>query len=144
MVISQSSKYALQALLLLAEAADGESVVSVERIATELGMPQNYLSKLLNALVRSGLLSSRRGPRGGFRLQVPPGQVSLARVVRVFDPDLFRADTRCPLGRPKCGGDNPCAVHHRFVPVMEQLRDFFAETSLQDLLEDNPDLAMEI
>ncbi|MEX2527261.1 MAG: Rrf2 family transcriptional regulator [Gemmatimonadota bacterium] len=144
MVISQSSQYALRALLLLAEEADGESVVSVERIATELGMPQNYLSKLLNALVRSGLLSSRRGPRGGFRLRVPPGQVSLARVVKVFDPDLFRAETRCPLGRPKCGEDNPCAVHHRFAPVVEQLRDFFTGTSLQDLLEGNSDLVMEM
>ena len=63
MLLSQTSEYALRAVLYIAE-CDGP--VSVGEIAEAVGVPQNYLSKTLHQLARAGVLRSARGPAGGL------------------------------------------------------------------------------
>jgi DNA-binding IscR family transcriptional regulator len=78
--------------------------------------------------VRSG-----RGPRGGFQLAGPPGEISLARVAAPFD-DLGARN--CLLGRATCGWKNPCSVHPRWEAVSNSLQSFFRDTTIADLLGD--------
>jgi Rrf2 family protein len=130
MWLSSTSQHAIRAVLHIA-GHDEERPVRVDEIAAALHCPRNYLSKTLHALTRAGILHSERGPKGGFQLVDPPERVSLARVVAPFEPF---GERRCLVGRPECGGANPCAAHHRWASVATAVNDFFADTTVADLL----------
>ena len=128
--LPQTAEYALRAVYFIAEAESG-GPVRVADIAESLGVPRNYLSKTLHQLARGGVLQSTRGPRGGFRLAVPPDRLTLAQVVGPFLPAEGRA---CVLGRPRCSDTAPCAAHGRWKLVAERLRGFFGDTTVGDLI----------
>ncbi len=132
-MLSQTAQYAIRAAVHLAgEYRQGPA--RVDDIAEALGIPKNYLSKILHGLAKAGLLTSRRGPRGGFRLIRPPADIRLEEVVGQFDPLLVGEEPVCLLGRSVCSDRDPCAAHARWGSVREEVRRFFAETSLEDLL----------
>lgn len=128
-MLSQTATYALQATLCLAEA--NEDRMRVDDIVERLDIPRNYLSKILHSLARGGVLTSTRGPGGGFSLARPPEEISLSDVIRTFD-DIDGA-SGCVLGRPQCSDADPCAAHHRWRAVAASVRVFFDQTSLADL-----------
>jgi Rrf2 family iron-sulfur cluster assembly transcriptional regulator len=130
MVLSQTAVYALRAALHLAE-QEASDRLRVDDIAEELGVPRNYLSKILHALARDGVLSSSRGPGGGFELARPADEVTLEEIVQRFDG--FPSGSSCLLGRPQCSEDDPCAAHERWKEASHALRAFFHETTLADL-----------
>ncbi len=130
-MISKTGEYALRAVLHLAQRGTA-GPQRASQIARELGVPPNYLSKILHALARAGTLKSERGPGGGFRLARPPSEVALAEVLEPFDP-MAREQT-CLLGRPECSERNACMVHERWKRVREPVAQFFRETTIADLL----------
>ncbi len=132
-MLSLTSEYALRAVLYLAAHADGNPV-KLERIAEDIGVPRNYLSKTLHQLARVGVLRSDRGPTGGFRLARPPESMTLAEIVAPFDP--ARLARRCILGHGQCSDETPCAAHERWKPIAEPMRAFFRSTTVHDLLRD--------
>lgn len=130
-MISQTAEYALQATVYLARNQRPEPV-SVGELADALGAPRNYLSKILGALARGGVLTSLRGPSGGFRLAVSPDRLALSRIVGLFDPPPGR---QCLMGRRVCGEADPCAAHALWTGVAERVDGFFRETTVRALLE---------
>jgi Rrf2 family iron-sulfur cluster assembly transcriptional regulator len=130
MWLSSTAQNAIQAVLYLAE-RDAPGPVRVGDIASAMGSPQNYLSKTLHALARAGVLVSTRGPKGGFQLADPPGRLALARVVAPFQP---ASDRRCLVGRSACDSADPCPAHHRWSQVAHGVEQFFANTTVADLL----------
>lgn len=129
-ILSQTAVYALQAVMYLAEAGT-EELARVDDIAEALDVPRNYLSKILHNLVREGLLSSARGPRGGFRLSVDASDLTLERVIDPFGEVVERSP--CLLGRPRCIDANPCAAHERWKGVSSAVRAFFRNTTVEQL-----------
>ena len=132
MRLSQTAEYALRAVLHIAE-RDDAAAIPVGDIAESLSVPRNYLSKILHQLARAGVLTSTRGPRGGFRLRDRPERVTLADIVNPLDP--IADERRCLLGRPECSNVSPCAAHGRWTVVADGMRAFFFETTLADLSE---------
>ena len=130
MILSQTAVYALRAVLHLAE-VEGEEPVRVDDIAEALDVPRNYLSKILHVLAREGVLTSTRGPHGGFRLGRPPSQLRLATVIGPFDEITTASD--CLLGRERCSDANPCAAHSRWKSASRQVRTFLDGTTIEDL-----------
>lgn len=130
-MVTQTSEHAIRALLFLAQRPEGEHVAA-ERIAQALGAPANYLSKTLNALAKQGLVGSTRGPAGGFRLRVPPAQVTLAEVVATFDD--VRPKPMCLLGDRPCDARHPCRAHAAWDRVTTAMRHPLHATTLADLL----------
>lgn len=130
-MISKTGEYALRAVLRLAEQDQGETVRANE-IARELGIPSNYLSKILHSLARAGVLHSERGPQGGFRLAQGSDELSLADILTPVDPAILNQG--CLLGRPRCSEEDACAVHDRWKRVREPLLRFFEETTVADVL----------
>ena len=129
-MLSQTTEYAVRAILHIALQGDGVSVRANE-LATRLGVPPNYLSKTLHQLARSGLLTSARGPTGGFQLAVPAESLTLQRIVSTFEPPTPR---RCLLGHGICGEAPSCTVHARWAPVAASLQTFFTTTTIADLI----------
>jgi Rrf2 family protein len=135
MLLPQTAEYALRATIYIASHAAGRrgAAVRVGEIAAALRLPQNYLSKTLHQLARAGVLASTRGPTGGFRLGAPAEQITLGRVVEVFAETRPR---RCLLGTGPCGQNPTCPVHARWKPVATPVTEFFATTTIADLVTD--------
>ena len=129
-MLTQTAEYALRAVLAVAADRGGQPV-GAARLATALGIPQNYLSKTLHQLARAGVLESTRGKSGGFRLARPPEKISLLDVVSPFD-DVTGRQT-CLMGRPVCSDQTACAAHERWKRVAEATAQFFRETTVADL-----------
>lgn len=130
-MISKTSEYALRAVIYLAQ-QDTDAPTRAGEIAQALGLPANYLSKILHLLARAGVLSSERGPRGGFRLGREASEIPLAAVIEPFDSLARRRF--CLLGRPECSDESSCAVHERWKRASEPVVAFFRETVVADLV----------
>lgn len=130
-MLSQTSEYALRAVLVLA-GRYGIGSLSAEEIADATGSPRNYLAKTLNLLVKEGILTSSRGPQGGFSLAISPENLSLADVIDCFDEQ--RAHSRCLLGNKPCDADNPCNAHAMWVSITASRREPLASTTVSELL----------
>jgi Rrf2 family protein len=132
-MLSQSAAYALRAVLLLADGPEDGAPVPVERIAADLGAPRNYLSKVLHVLAGTGVVSSKRGPGGGFVLSVAPSELPVARVIAPFES--VEGQALCLLGRGGCSDETPCEAHAVWSPVAGEVRRFFERTTVADLME---------
>jgi Rrf2 family transcriptional regulator, iron-sulfur cluster assembly transcription factor len=135
-MLSQTAEYAFRAVLHIAEAEDTHGRMPVARIARELGVPQNYLSKILHTLARQGVLDSSRGPGGGFGLAIRAEELTLARVVNPFD--RLGERQQCLLGRERCSDASPCRAHDQWKTIAAQVRDFFTGTTVAALLDQTP------
>lgn len=84
MKLSKKSEYGLRALLELT-LAHGPATLQRHEIAARQHIPIEFLEQILLALKRVGLLSSRRGARGGYSLLKQPKEISLGHVIRILD-----------------------------------------------------------
>jgi len=127
-MISQTAEYALRAVVCLAR--DPEARLTTPELATLTGLPSSYLSKVLQALVRAGVVDSQRGSCGGFRLARRPAAVSLLEIVNVVDPlerhlkGSCQADAEAGLA----------ALDRRLDAVLESLEHELDRTTVADLL----------
>lgn len=128
-MLNQTAEYALRAVLFIA-AEQGGGPVRVDAMAEALAVPRNYLSKVMHLLAREGVLRSTRGPKGGFVLAREASGIALADVIQPFDP----LDDRCLLMRRQCSDAEPCVAHHQWKSLAIQLRAFFRDTTVEELL----------
>ena len=128
-MLSKTSEYALRSVVYLAENPTSANPLQV--IATTTQVPPGYLSKVLQQLVRAGLLTSQRGLGGGFSLARPATEMSVYEVVQAVDP--ISRILECPLKLPE-HRDELCALHRRLDDVMEMVEHSFRLTSVADLL----------
>jgi Rrf2 family transcriptional regulator, nitric oxide-sensitive transcriptional repressor len=128
-MFSKTSEYALRAMVFLAENPTTPSPLPA--IAGTTQVPPGYLSKVLQQLVRSGLLISQRGLGGGFSLAKPASELSVYEVVQAVDP--IGRILECPLKLPEHTKEL-CALHRRMDDVMAMVEQSFRLTSVADLL----------
>lgn len=110
-LFSRQCEYALQAVTYLALKPEGE-MTSIKELAKKLSIPYHFLGKILQDLSYKGLLSSQKGPSGGFGLAMPAKDITLFHIVEAIDGVGFTKN--CVLGFPECSGQNPCAVHEKW------------------------------
>ena len=89
MKASLKLEYSLRVLSQLARKNRGGVVTRVEELAKLEAIPQNYLVQLLNELREGGLVDSKRGKTGGYRLAMNPEDITLRQVLEVVEPDLI-------------------------------------------------------
>ena len=85
MYISAKVDYAVRALCTLAAA---DTALTAEALARSQGLPAKFLESILNDMRRSGLVTSQRGPDGGYRLGRPADEITVADVMRPLDGPL--------------------------------------------------------
>jgi Rrf2 family protein len=134
-MITKTGIYGIRALLALANLPDGESA-GAARVAEVVEVPQSYLSKLLQILVRDGLVNSQRGVGGGFQLARPAHAISLFDIVESLE--RIERWNGCFLGNAVCSDHSPCALHSRWKTVQQQYLEMLKETSLADLIRRDP------
>lgn len=87
MTLSQKCQYAVRAVLELAR-RHRQGAVPAREVAASQGIPQRFLEVILNELRPTGLVASRRGPRGGYRLARDPREITVGQVIRLIDGPL--------------------------------------------------------
>lgn len=125
---NRSTQDAISALSMLAEVYDGgETVLSAAEIAEKRNLPKPFVAKLLTVLSQARLVSSNRGPGGGYSLAVPPEQISFYDVARLFEREEH--SLTCPFGRGYCGSTgNPCPLHSEIEALQNQIKNFLVNT----------------
>lgn len=113
---------------LLATRTDGP--LSARMAADRLGVSEAHLSKVLQRLTRAGLLTSTRGPKGGFALCRDPESVSLLEVFEAIEGPVEPA--ACLFGIPLCDGAS-CVLGKVIVDVNNTLFEYLAEKTLADI-----------
>lgn len=107
-MFSQTTEHAIRALIEIATREAGTQVLSSE-LSELLEIPQHYLSKILQQLVRTKVLNSTRGRNGGFSLATSADNILLRQIVLPFE-DLSRYD-QCILGQVLCSDESACPLH---------------------------------
>lgn len=132
-MLSKSSEYAIRAVVyIMAHASDTERI-SIEAVCRAIGTPRHFTAKLLQTLSRKGIISSAKGPNGGFNIDPKAEEISLEKVVEAIDGgNVFSG---CILGLSACSEDHPCPLHHQYKGIRAQLRNMLECQSIRQLAE---------
>jgi Rrf2 family transcriptional regulator, nitric oxide-sensitive transcriptional repressor len=128
-VISQTAEYALRAVIVLG--AHRDRPLTTQQISAWTRVPAGYLSKVLQALGRAGLVKAQRGLGGGFVLTGSLEELTVLDVINAVDP--LKRINRCPLGLP-AHGRRMCSLHRRLDQGIAMMESLFGQTTLGQLL----------
>ncbi len=130
MVFSQAGRYALRIMAIVASQPEG-ALLRAKDLTESTRVPAAYLSKVLRRLTEAGLLLSKKGHHGGFRLARNPGDIRLKDVLEAVNtqPD---ADS-CVFGWGACNPDNPCPLHPLWSTLSAAVIDWTESSTLAEV-----------
>jgi Rrf2 family protein len=131
-MFKKETEYALRALVYICEQNLLNNRPGIIEIAEEIDAPAAFTGKILQRLVKTGILSSQRGKGGGFFFDKTQGRVLLKHIVLLTEGG--KIFTACGFGLGNCSDDNPCPIHDRFVVVRNELENLFAGSTISDLI----------
>ena len=127
---SAGTEYALRAVLRVAQS---EKPLFIREIAGKEGIPQSFLSKIVQSLVRGGLLEARRGRHGGITLARPKEQISLLDLIEACEGPL--RSPICLLNHTaQCSKPSKCSIHQVWEKAQRGMTKVLIETKLSHLL----------
>jgi Rrf2 family transcriptional regulator, cysteine metabolism repressor len=122
MKLSLRGEYALRALVVLG-LNHGQDVVKIQAISQQQNIPKRFLEQILNDLRSAGVVESKRGIAGGYRLSKPPEEISLAFVIRHFEGAL--APVKCVsekyYAKCTCPDESKCGIRSVMKDVREAI-----------------------
>lgn len=137
-ILSNTCKYAIRATIYLALNEGEDQKIGIKKISEDLDIPTPFLGKILQNLVKHKVLSSTKGPHGGFGLNKDPSEISLLEIIEIVDGlDMFY---ECLIGLPTCRDHDPnfvpCPVNKKFRPISQQLYELFKNETIANLKEE--------
>ena len=130
MRLTTKGRYAVTAMLDLALNQD-QGPISLADIAQRQDISLSYLEQLFSRLRKQALVSSVRGPGGGYTLGRDALSINIAQVITAVDESL---DTTACGGTGKCHGDQPCLTHALWQDLSNSIHDYLSSISLQDVI----------
>ena len=131
-MISNTSKYAIRALIYLELFSSPEQKKGIKVIAGELDIPSPFLGKILQVLVKHKLLGSSKGPHGGFFLYRPAIDIPVMEIIEIMDgKDTFN---NCAIRTGTCDHTHPCSMHNKLAPQRGEIKRVFSTESIGDLV----------
>lgn len=132
MIFSKSFGYAVRGVLFIALEQDKRKFIQAEEIASRLEVPRHFMGKVLKSLAKHQVLSSVKGPFGGFTLSVKSLDTSLIDIVKITDGlVLFKS---CVLRFQECNALHPCPLHYEMAGVREDIKIILSDTTFRSLL----------
>lgn len=130
MRLTSKGRYAVTAMLDVALHTE-QGPVPLADISERQGISLSYLEQLFARLRKHGLVSSVRGPGGGYRLGFTPQEISISAVIQAVDESIDA--TRCG-GQGGCQGGSRCLTHSLWSNLSDRIEDFLANISLAELV----------
>lgn len=131
-MFSKACEYAIRATIYIAVQSNHDKRVSLKDIAKEINSPEAFTAKILQQLSRNNIITSIKGPSGGFYIEkkAMPG-IRLSQIVSAIDGDsIYRG---CGLGLKTCSEKHPCPVHDKFKVIREELKSMLENTDVYEL-----------
>ncbi len=130
MQLTRAADYAVRVMIQLAvPSADGR--VSLPALAKATGAPESFLSKVLQALAHAGLISSRRGQAGGFRISPRGRAVSMLDVIEAIDGDICL--NLCMIPGRSCSRKARCPAHPVWVEAQQAMLAVLSSTTVAEM-----------
>jgi len=130
MKLTTRGRYAVTAMLDLAIHHE-EGSVAVADVSVRQGISLSYLEQLLSRLRKGGLVTSTRGPGGGYSLSRDPGQISIAQIIDTIEESI---DATLCSGQKNCVDDDACLTHFLWEELSASIRVFLTTKTLGDLI----------
>jgi Rrf2 family protein len=131
--LTKKADYGLMAMKHLAERAP-HCACSAKDVADAYGIPQEALAKILQRLVKAGLLHSQHGMNGGYTLARDPATISAFEVIRAIDGPLFI--TSCITVRGECDQTDRCTIREPLRRVNESIEQVLRRISIWEMKEE--------
>lgn len=131
-MFSKACEYGIRAAIYIAEQSREGLRVNLKDISSQIDSPEAFTAKILQQLAKSGIVTSIKGPAGGF--EIAPAKmekIRLSQVVSAIDGD--EVYTACGLGFRECSARQPCPMHHKFKKIRNDLRQMLEGTTLFEL-----------
>lgn len=131
-MFSKACEYSIRASIFIASRSAEGQRTNLKEISEAIASPEAFTAKLLQQLVRNGIIDSVKGVQGGFEIpKIRMAKTKLCEIVRAVDGDgIF---TRCGIGLDDCSEKNPCPVHFKFKSVRKDLKTMLDNTSLKEM-----------
>jgi Rrf2 family protein len=131
MMFSKSCEYALRAVIHLCMETNNGSRLNIKEIAGKIDTPEPFTAKILQVLARQGVISSQKGPGGGFYIDPNAAPIPVIDVIDAIDGK--NALERCGLGLKACADDHPCPIHDEFMAYRNNLKNAVTNKTVQEL-----------
>lgn len=129
-MLSNSSKYAINAVIYLSLHSSVSHKIGVKEVADNLHIPLPFLAKILQTLARKKVISSNKGPGGGFWLSDEEKNAPMMRVIEeIGEGDKF---IKCAMSLRPCSDEKPCPLHTSVQPFRDTFRRELVENSIAD------------
>ena len=128
--LTRGAEYAIRAMSYLARFPEGH-VASLHEIGEAQDIPESFLAKILQSLVRAGLTVSQRGAHGGFALARPAAEITMRDVIEAVDGPV--ALNQCVLWPEDCRRSGDCETHKAWAKAQAQLMDVLDTVTLSTL-----------
>ena len=134
-MFSKACEYGIRAsVYIYLETARKQSRLSISDIAKEIDSPEPFTAKILQKLSRQDIISSIKGPGGGFYTSPKQEKITLLQIVQALDgPNLL---TKCGLGLKSCSELHPCPLHDQYKVVRNGLEKILRENTVASLSTD--------
>lgn len=133
-MFSNTVKYAIKAVLFLAANSEGDKKIMIKDIAEPINVPEAYIAKILQDLSRQNIVSSKRGPKGGFYLSEDNLNANVLDIIEAVDGE--ERTNACLLSLSECNANNPCSLHNLVYGEKTSMMQKLKKASLRTLAED--------
>jgi len=131
-VLTKNTDYAIRALLVLA--AERGGYVSAKTIAARQDIPYQFLRRLLQEMIRHGLIVSKEGVQGGFMMEKDPGEISVTDLIEIFQGKVQVSE--CMFRKQICGNRARCVLRHEIMRIEQVVQSEFEKVTIGKLLRD--------
>lgn len=133
-MLTRSSKNAIRAVLYLTNEGSINNKMSSKQIALDLEIPAPFLAKTMQELTKHNIVTSVKGPKGGFFLSGKNRNKTLFDIIATIDNvDKFE---ECFLGQTECDETKPCVVHHLYAPFKKKLLNKLKTKSILEMAQE--------
>lgn len=132
-MLSGTCKTAVKAVIFLATKYESDEKAGIKEIAEHIGASEHTVGKMLQTLVKQGIINSLKGPAGGFYVSREQQQQPIINIVEAIDGShIFR---ECGLGLSKCSATHPCPIHNEYKEARDILERIFKTKKVKELCE---------
>lgn len=131
MKLTSKGRYAVTAMIDIALNQD-KGAITLSIISERQGISLSYLEQLFAKLKKADLVSSARGPGGGYRLSRIPAEISISEIIRAVDESV---DARKCGGKSNCNGGEQCLSHELWTELSSTIDTFLKSITLQSVVD---------
>jgi Rrf2 family protein len=132
-MLSSTCKTAIKAVIYLASKFESGENAGIKEVAEFIDASEHTVGKLLQTLVKQGVVNSVKGPSGGFYISKEQRKQPIINIVEAIDgKQLFK---ECGLGLSKCSASRPCPIHHDYKEARDKVEKLFSTRKIADLCE---------